>query len=464
MPAPLLLMQTTYAELLDRCSAMAFHEAFPKDGTFVSKTIKEKRYWYFQQSSEAGRVQKYVGPETIELLDQISQHRQIRDDERERRALVSMLVRAYGLQRPVKEIGDIIAALAKAGVFRLRGVLVGTVAYQTYAPMLGTRLPHSILQTGDVDIAQFKNASVAVGDQTPPALDVLKNVDKTFRAVPHIHEHNVTSYVSKGGLRVDFLTPNEGRDTDVPQRLPAFQTDAEPLRFLDFVIHEPEHAAVLHNAGIYVLVPSPQRYAIHKLIISRRRQEGTAKRDKDIQQSAALLEILTDKRPYELRSSWNEAFKRGGAWRQSLAEGLSQIPSRTRDRLLKTVGGLRSIIPGIDLTFSDSPARYDFERDVVRFIGEALGRTVRCAISREALDDNFGATTGLTNEERLNKFRQNRSTIERLTREKYLNWPVEEPEAILLKTMEVPSLQQAIVKKEHTEQAAVQQHPDGNKP
>lgn len=178
MPPPPLLMQTTYAELLDRCRATAFHEAFPQDGAFVAKTIKGKRYWYFQQSSAQGRQQKYVGPETPELLDQISQHRQMRDDERERRALVSTLVRAYGLQRPPKEIGDIIAALAKAGVFRLRGILVGTVAYQTYAPMLGKQLPHSILQTGDVDIAQFKNVSVAVGDQTPPLLEILKTSTK----------------------------------------------------------------------------------------------------------------------------------------------------------------------------------------------------------------------------------------------------------------------------------------------
>ena len=447
MPPPSLLMQTTYAELLDRCRATAFKEAFPEDGTFVPKTINEKRYWYFQRPSAAGREQKYVGPETPELLDQISQHKQIRDDERERRGLISPLVRAYGLQRPVKEIGDIIAALAKVGVFRLRGVLVGTVAYQTYAPMLGTRLPHSILQTGDVDIAQFKNVSVAVGDQTPPVLEVLRGVDKTFRAVPHIPKHNVTSYVSKGGFRIDFLTPNEGRDTDLPQRLPAFQTDAEPLRYLDFLIHDPEPAVILHGAGIYVLVPSPQRYAIHKLIISRRRQDGDAKRDKDIHQSAALLEILNDKRPYELISAWNEASSRGKTWRQSLVEGLSQVPPRTRDTVLKSVGELRIVIPRNDLTFNDPPPRYDLGRDVVTFVGEALGRSVGCAISREALDDNFEATTGLTNKGRLSKFRQNRSTIESMAKEKYLRWPVEEPESVLIKTMDVPKLEQVIPKK-----------------
>lgn len=451
MPVPLLLMQTTYAELLDRCRATAFHEAFPQDGTFIPKTIKGKRYWYFQQQSGTGRKQKYVGPETAELLSQIAKHRQVRDDERERRALVSTLVRSFGLPRPIKEIGDIVAALAKAGVFRLRGVLVGTVAYQTYAPMLGTRLPHTVLQTNDVDIAQFQNVSVAVGEQTPPVLDLLKNVDETFRAVPNLHEHNVTSYIAKGGLRVDFFTPNEGADTDVPQPLRAFQTDAEPLRFLDFLIYDPEPAVLLHDAGIHVLVPSPQRYAIHKLIVSRRRPEGTAKRDKDIQQSAALLTVLNEKRPYELKLAWENAYSRGNTWQRLLAEGLSQIPASTRDLVLKTVGRSRGLIPGLDLTFSEPVPHYDFERDLVTFIGDALGSSVRCAISREALDDNFGATTSLSNEQRLDKFRKNRSAIEHVAHEKYLHWPIEEPEAVLIKTMEVPKLLQAITKEKRTD-------------
>jgi hypothetical protein len=444
MPAPPLLMQTTYAELLERCRATAFREAFPQDGTFVSKTVKGNRYWYFQQSSDAGRDQKYVGPETPKLLDEISKRKEVRDDERERRALVSTLVRSFQLPRPIREIGDIVSALARAGVFRLRGVLIGTVAYQTYAPMLGMRLPHSILQTSDVDIAQFQNVSVAVGDQTPPLVNVLKGVDKSFRAVPHIHQQSVTSYAAKGGLRVDFLTPNEGRDTDVPQPLPAFQTDAEPIRFLDFLIHDPEPAAVLHDAGVYVLVPSPERYAVHKLIVSRRRQQGAAKREKDLAQASALLRVLTEKRPFELKLVWEEAFNRGNTWYRLLVEGLSQIAPKIRDAVLKTVGATRAIIPELDLIFTTSAPKYDFERDVVRFEGKAQGSVVLCAISREALDDNLGDPHHLSNEGRLEKFRKNRSAIEQMAREKYLHWPVEEAESVLIRTLEVPQLQQAI--------------------
>jgi hypothetical protein len=209
-----------------------------------------------------------VGPETPELLERIADHKQARNDEKERRALVSTLVRSFGLTAPIPIIGELISALAHAGIFRLRSVLVGTVAYQSYPAILGVKLPHALLQTSDVDIAQFKNVSIAVGDKTPPMLEVLKRVEKTFREVPNLSSNRTTSYVAKGGLQVEFLTPNEGPDTDEPQALPALQTDAQPLRFLDFLIYEPVPAVILHGSGSRVHVPRPERYAVHKLILA----------------------------------------------------------------------------------------------------------------------------------------------------------------------------------------------------
>ena len=437
MPPPQLVMQTTYAELVERCASAAFNASFPPDGVFTSKTIKGRRYWYFQSPSSEGRTQKYVGPETPELLEQIARHKEARDDERERRALVSTLVRSFGLLRPNPEIANIIVALARAGVFRLRGVLVGTVAYQTYSAMLGVKLPVSIQQTGDVDIAQFGNVSVAVEDRTPPVLDILKEVDKTFRPVPTIHEGHVTSYVAKGGLRVDFLTPNEGPDTDVPQPLPALQTDAQPLRFLNFLIYEPEPAVILHDAGVYVTVPAPHRYAVHKLIISRLRSEGVRKRDKDIQQVEALLEFLWQKRPYELKSAWEEAYGKGKEWRRLIIEGMSSLTPRARDGILKVIGRHRDFIPGIDLTFTRTAPRYDFDRHVVVFGAKSMERNVPCAITSEALSDYIRAS-GLSPKSQIEIFLKNRSTIERLTRTKYLSHPIEEPGTVLIKTEDMP--------------------------
>jgi hypothetical protein len=182
-------------------------------------------------------------------------------------------------------------------------------------------------------------------------------------------------------------TPSTGLGSSVGiprpalQALPALQTGAQPLRFLDFLIYEPEPAAILHSAGVYVHVPAPERYAVHKLIVSRRRHEGAAKRDKDLQQAEALLEALAAKRPHELKFVWEEANNRGPRWRKFLEKGLSQIAPQIRDLLLRTVGGRRAAIPGIDLTFNNPPPRYDFGRDVVTFAGEALGKPVAAAIS-----------------------------------------------------------------------------------
>jgi hypothetical protein len=439
MAAPL-VAQTTYAELLERCEASSFSQDFADDGTFSSKTIKDRRYWYFQTSTAQGRLQRYVGPETPGLLERIKRHREQRDDEKERRALVSALTRSFGLPAPVAPIGDLVAALARAGVFRLRSVLVGTVAYQSYPAILGAKLPNALLQTSDVDIAQCTSISVAVGDQTPPMLDVLRGVDKTFREIPSLARHpHTTSYIGKGGLRVDFVTPNEGPDTDRPQNLPALRTDAQPLRYLDFLIHEPVSAVMLHKSGVLVLVPAPERFAVHKLILALLRPAAVTKRDKDLAQAEALILKMLERRSDELRLVWEEAYERGPKWRKLLLGGMTYLSPEARDLLLRALQQPREILPGLELTFSNISPQYVSTREVVSFGGEALGHVVECAVTREALEDHFGAD-GRDKEGRLARFHSNRSKIQRMVKVKYLSWPVEEPETLLLTTTDVEKL------------------------
>jgi hypothetical protein len=93
----------------------------------------------------------------------------------------------------------------------------------------------------------------------------------------------------------------------------------------------------------------------------------------------------------------------------------------------------------LDLTFNNPPVHYDYSRDVAMFVGQALGNTVRCEISREALDDHFG-TDGLDQAGRIEAVRRNRSKIEQMARIKYLSWPIEEPNTILIKTADVTKL------------------------
>jgi hypothetical protein len=134
------------------------------------------------------------------------------------------------------------------------------------------------MQTGDADFAQFHEISVAIKDSMPPILEVLRKVDPTFREVPSQVDGRVsTQFVSRDKFTVEFLTPNQGSNDQEgkPVPMPALGGAAAfPLRFLDYLVYQPIRAVLLHGAGVPVLIPSPERYAIHKLIVGSRRNEN----------------------------------------------------------------------------------------------------------------------------------------------------------------------------------------------
>jgi hypothetical protein len=437
-PLPL---QTVYAELLDRCLAAQMRSDFSEPGAFVKQTHNGRIYWYFQ-SQQAGRQrQKYVGPDSEELRARIDRHREERSSERERRQMVAALKRAR-FPAPDPLSGRVLEALARAGVFRLRVVVIGTVAYQTYPAILGVRLPEASTRTDDLDLAQFHSISVAVGDAADMSLgDILATVDPGFKAVPYATAgtHSMR-YALKTGYNVEVLMPNRGPDRDEPSPLPALKAEGQPLRFLDFLIREEISAVALYGPGVAINVPAPERYAIHKLLVGRRRRrESTIKIRKDFEQAAYLLDVLSDTRRFELREMWNEAYGRGPTWRKLLGEGLALIPPRTRDVTLRAVDARRSIVAGLDLTFAAPPLRYQGDRDVVSFAGDANGERVHCSVTREALED-FAEVESLDREGCLRLVRDNRSTFERMARAKYLEWPVDQPGQVLINPLDIDAL------------------------
>lgn len=440
-----LTTQTLYAELVDRCAVAAFEAEFPLNGSFVRVRVKDRDYWYFQQGARDAsgkQPRKYVGPDNDETRQRMADHGRAKNDHRERRRLISILRRS-GYQSPPEVAGRILQVLSDVGVFRMRTCLVGTIAYQTYGAMLGVRLPHPSLQTQDLDIAQFTAVSLAIGEdeRTPSLLEILQKADASFHAIPHIRKSEATvAYRNADGFRVDVLTENRGPERETPAALPAIGTHAQPLRFMDFLIHDDMRAAVLYDAGILVNVPSPERYALHKLIIAQRRQANPAKINKDIEQAGALLSALAAYKAIALREVWSEAFGRGPKWQRLLAVGLGMIATQVRDQVLHAVGAIRNIVPGSDIQFADARPRYDFDRDVVIFPAEdTRGDRVMCAISREALDDHYG-TDGQTNDQRVETFRRHRQEIERMAREVYLHNPVPPDGSVLVKTADVPDL------------------------
>ncbi|WP_425624933.1 nucleotidyltransferase family protein [Agrobacterium radiobacter] len=342
-----LVYRTAFAELSQRTFDAQFEADFPLDGWFVTVKVKDRNYWYFEYPTDEGDKRRYVGPESDEeITGRVKRHKEIKDDIRERRKLVNMLLRSGGMSGPDRFAGEVTKALADAGLFRLRAVLIGSVAFSCYPGLLGVRLPSTAMQTGDADFAQDFAISAEVEDSLPPILDLLQSVDPTFRAVPHqADKAKVSAFSNSVNYRVEFLTGNRGSDdyTGKPSPMPALGgASAENLRFLDFLIYEPVRTVLLHREGVSVNIPAPERYAVHKLIVSSRRRTdslGRTKRDKDLQQASLLSEALVEtKQGYVLADAYREAWDRGTAWQEGIQFGLHMMPDTGKAALAAALG------------------------------------------------------------------------------------------------------------------------------
>ena len=90
---------------------------------------------------------------------------------------------------------------------------------------------------------------------------------------------------------------------------------------------------LLYSAGIPVLVPRPERYAVHKFIVASRRSDtesfGHLRRDKDVRQACLLtIGLLETMEGERLADAFIEAWNRGPAWQEAIREGLALMPKQ----------------------------------------------------------------------------------------------------------------------------------------
>jgi len=311
-----LQVQTAHAELLEQLVAIETQRAIGHSrGTFVLKTLKGQEYCYYQHALPGRIVQSYVGrrsPALDRVVERFKEGRELATSERQRTTRLCALLRSGGAMTIDGPATRVLEALADAAVFRLGGVLVGTHAFIALGNLLGVRWAGGGVRTEDIDIAGERNLEIAVPPLKADVPKVLESLEMGFFPVPGLSpRQQSTSFKVRGrALRVDVLTPQTGSRTN-PVPIARFQTAAQPLPYLDYLIEEPQQAALVAGSGILVNVPSPARFALHKLVVSRSRAATQqAKSGKDLDQAAQIIEILAEDRPGDLALAWEALSKR----------------------------------------------------------------------------------------------------------------------------------------------------------
>lgn len=331
-PLPL-TTQTSYAELLDQLVVLDAHRSIGHaPGAFVTKTIGARTYFYFQYSTPGGTTkQVYVGPQTPQLDALTARFAQERDAVRGDRELILSLcavLRAGGAATTDAASARVIGALADAGVFKLGAVLVGTQAFVVLGNVLGVRWLGGHERTHDVDVGAYRTLEVAVPELDADVPTALENLGMGFLPVPGFSpKHPSTSFnVRKTGLRLDLVTPAKSEADDGPVRIARFNAAAAPVRYLDYVLEDAQLAAVVNGGGVLVRVPSPARFAVHKLLVAQDRPPAfQTKARKDLAQAAAVIEALAEMRPGDLEAALTVARKRGRRWVQALTRGIATL-------------------------------------------------------------------------------------------------------------------------------------------
>jgi hypothetical protein len=324
-------LRTAYADLLDRLQDIqASHTlASLSSWSLFVKRVRSNEYVYAQGRAADGTArQVFIAPYDgagRALMDRFRNERADTAAEKGAIAITAKALRAAGMLSLDSIEWRVVNALAEDGIFRVGGVLVGTIAYRCIVNLLGAKLLSANTVTADVDIAG-KTVPVAVIPEIVCPQKPLERLEMGFSPMMEADPALCGSRFKarEGEFKVEFLTPLTGRNPAVGQRTEIRQlgVPAIPLRFLDYLIEEPLPAVALGRRPVLVRVPQPARYAVHKLIVAKERSKTFAlKAQKDLEQSFHLQKVLEKIDPESLSEAFMDARKRGPGWKRRVDAG-----------------------------------------------------------------------------------------------------------------------------------------------
>lgn len=331
--------QTLYAELLEHLLGLEAQRSVGSlAGSFTAKQVKGETYVYYQASLPGGKTRQFYLGRKSPTLDRLAvrfarEHAALAADVA-RVARMAAQLRAGGAGVTDAASARVVSGLADAGVFAAGGVLVGTHAFIVIGNLLGVQWASGSLRTQDMDVGSSREVDVdiAVPDlrlDLPAALDNLK---MGFLPVPALDPRlPSTSFKVRGqALRVDLLCPKRAGD-DAPIFIPRWNAAAQPLGHLGFLLESPERAVIIANTAALVNVPTPARFAFHKLLVAQLRPAAfAAKADKDVLQAVQVLAVLVEDRPGDLALAWEALEALGPAVMKGIQRGLTAVERRAR--------------------------------------------------------------------------------------------------------------------------------------
>lgn len=253
------------------------------------------RFWVHRYSDGTGRRQEsYVGKSgEADVNSHLAKLRQRIAEANATISRVRVLARADFATVDRKTYATA-AVLHNHGLFQAGAFLIGSHAYGALLNGLGIKsVPYA---TEDIDIARAERLALP---ELPPFLELLRETGVEFFEVPALSRREPPTSFKEGGrsrLKVDFLAPSPGDDYPaVP--VPELKVHARGMPYLRYLLGESQQLPLLSSHGVVLVrVPVPERYAVHKLIISQLGGKS-GEPGRDLAQAAVLIDALAERFP-----------------------------------------------------------------------------------------------------------------------------------------------------------------------
>ena len=268
-------------------------------GSIVVRERSSRGYWYWRYYALDGKEREQsLGPVGDGEADARKAALETRIATANQLAKDANMLRRQGYCSADNSTSVTLATLYNAGVFRTGAMLVGAHAYGALLNTLGVK-PRRNYSTEDIDIARYAPIQLAAIPEGG-LLEILRGTGLPFVEVPQLDSRRPsTSFLQRGTrLKVDLLVPSKDA-TYGSVRIPELRAHATAMPFLGFLLAEQLDTVILSRDRVIPLkVPRPERYCVHKLLVSQlRAKTGAAKDEKDLDQATLLAEVLEERFP-----------------------------------------------------------------------------------------------------------------------------------------------------------------------
>lgn len=245
-------------------------------GNISEKKIGGNSYFY-RQWRDGKKVKSIaLGKEPpLPLLKGIQSRIRLEAQKKEILKNTKVIAKAINTQRAT--VDEILRTLAQNDI---KAVLIGSYCMPVFKEALGMRLP--TIKTQDVDLLLAN-----------PYRGKKVDLERLLADLGFFIGFNPdgSNFFTDGIFKIEFLTPEKGKQSDSAIAIKELGIKAIPLRYVQMLL---DHRISFKKEGLVYPVPNPWVFAFHKILVSKARKKDRI-REKDLLQAISILREIRKK-------------------------------------------------------------------------------------------------------------------------------------------------------------------------